>query len=134
MAALGRLVAAARWWVIGAWIVLAAAGLVAGAIGAAGGITSLVSYSALLAVGIPPLPATVTNLVAGQRCQPADPGPIRGGGGHRAGAGGRRPGAFAGRTAGNRGSAEGSARGPDRFVRRRSRAAVSERQDGGAKW
>lgn len=39
-------------------------GVVAGVIGSAGGITSLVSYPALLAVGIPPLPANVTNVVA----------------------------------------------------------------------
>jgi uncharacterized protein len=49
---------------------LAAAGVVAGTIGAAGGITSLVSYSALLAVGVPPLPATVSNLVASVACWP----------------------------------------------------------------
>ena len=51
-------------------IVLIAAGVVAGTIGAAGGITSLVSYSALLAVGVPPLPANVANLVAGVACWP----------------------------------------------------------------
>jgi len=44
--------------------VLLAAGAVAGAVGAAGGITSLVSYTALLAVGVPPQPAAVGNLVA----------------------------------------------------------------------
>lgn len=43
---------------------LVAAGVVAGTLGAAGGITSLVSYPALLAVGIPPLPANVTNAVS----------------------------------------------------------------------
>lgn len=43
---------------------LIAAGLVAGVIGAAGGITSLISYPALLAIGIAPLPANVTNAVA----------------------------------------------------------------------
>ena len=42
-----------------------AAGVVAGAAGSAGGITSLVSYPALLAVGIGPLAANVTNAVAG---------------------------------------------------------------------
>ena len=52
------------------WIVLVAAGAVAGVIGAAGGITSLVSYSALLAVGVPPLPANVANLVAAVACWP----------------------------------------------------------------
>ncbi|MGN6605673.1 MAG: sulfite exporter TauE/SafE family protein [Jatrophihabitans sp.] len=43
---------------------LAGAGAVAGVIGTAGGITSLVAYPALLAVGIPPLVANVTNSVA----------------------------------------------------------------------
>lgn len=43
---------------------LVVSGVVAGVIGSAGGITSLVSYPALLAVGIPPLPANVTNVVA----------------------------------------------------------------------
>ncbi|MGA7835032.1 MAG: sulfite exporter TauE/SafE family protein [Acidimicrobiales bacterium] len=45
-------------------IVLVFAGVVAGIMGTAGGITSLVSYPALLAVGIAPLPANVTNVVA----------------------------------------------------------------------
>jgi uncharacterized membrane protein YfcA len=40
------------------------AGIVAGMVGSSGGVTSLVSYPALLAVGIPPLPASVVNLVA----------------------------------------------------------------------
>ena len=40
------------------------AGIIAGVIGSAGGITSLISYPALLAIGIPPLPANVTNAVA----------------------------------------------------------------------
>ncbi|WP_158102762.1 sulfite exporter TauE/SafE family protein [Lentzea kentuckyensis] len=40
------------------------AGVVAGIIGTAGGITSLVAYPALLAAGIPPLAANVTNSVA----------------------------------------------------------------------
>lgn len=38
--------------------------MIGGVIGSAGGITSLVSYAALLAVGIPPLAANVTNSVA----------------------------------------------------------------------
>ena len=38
--------------------------MAAGLIGSAGGITSLVSYAALLAVGVPPLAANVTNSVA----------------------------------------------------------------------
>jgi hypothetical protein len=46
------------------------AGVVAGAVGSAGGITSLVSYPALLAVGVPALPANATNLVAGAACWP----------------------------------------------------------------
>ncbi len=49
---------------------LLAAGVVAGLVGTAGGITSLVSYPALLAVGIPALPADVTNLVALVVCWP----------------------------------------------------------------
>lgn len=44
--------------------VLLVAGVVAGIIGTAGGITSLVAYPALLAVGLPPLAANVTNSVA----------------------------------------------------------------------
>ena len=52
------------------WMVLVVAGAVAGMIGAAGGITSLVSYSALLAVGLAPLPANVANLVAAVACWP----------------------------------------------------------------
>jgi len=43
---------------------LLAAGVVAGVIGTAGGITSLVAYPALLAVGVPALAANVTNSVA----------------------------------------------------------------------
>ncbi|MCU1513256.1 MAG: sulfite exporter TauE/SafE family protein [Microbacteriaceae bacterium] len=43
---------------------LAIAGVVAGVIGTAGGVASLVSYPALLAVGLPPLAANVTNSVA----------------------------------------------------------------------
>ncbi|WP_394161865.1 sulfite exporter TauE/SafE family protein [Galactobacter valiniphilus] len=43
---------------------LTVAGVVAGTIGAAGGITSLVAYPALLAVGLPPVAANVTNSVA----------------------------------------------------------------------
>jgi uncharacterized protein len=43
---------------------LAVAGVVAGIIGTAGGITSLVAYPALLAVGIPPLTANVTSTIA----------------------------------------------------------------------
>jgi uncharacterized protein len=43
---------------------LLGAGAVAGAVGSAGGITSLISYPALLAVGIRPLAANVTNTFA----------------------------------------------------------------------
>jgi uncharacterized protein len=43
---------------------LALAGVAGGVIGTAGGITSLVSYPALLAVGIDPFAANVTNAVA----------------------------------------------------------------------
>jgi uncharacterized membrane protein YfcA len=46
------------------WLFLLGAGVVAGVVGTAGGITSLVAYPALLAVGIPPLAANVTNAVA----------------------------------------------------------------------
>ena len=49
---------------------LAAAGVVAGIVGTGGGITSLVSYPALLAVGLPPLAADVANLVALVACWP----------------------------------------------------------------
>jgi uncharacterized protein len=61
-------------------------GIVAGIVGSGGGITSLVSYPALLAVGIPPLPANVVNLVAAAAIGPgsavtsrrelADAGPV----------------------------------------------------------
>jgi uncharacterized membrane protein YfcA len=40
------------------------AGILAGTLGSAGGITSLISYPALLAVGVPPLAANATNIVA----------------------------------------------------------------------
>ena len=46
------------------WLFLVAAGVAAGVIGTAGGITSLVSYPALLAIGVPPLAANVTNSIA----------------------------------------------------------------------
>jgi uncharacterized membrane protein YfcA len=52
-----------------AWLV--AAGAVAGVIGTAGGITSLVSYPALLAAGVAPLPADIANLVAVVACWPS---------------------------------------------------------------
>jgi len=45
-------------------ILLLGAGAAAGIVGSAGGTASLISYPALLAVGIPPLAANVTNAVA----------------------------------------------------------------------
>ena len=51
-------------------LLLLAAGVVAGVIGSGGGVTSLVSYPALLAVGIPPLSANIANLVAGVAIAP----------------------------------------------------------------
>jgi uncharacterized protein len=49
---------------------LLGAGVLAGVVGTAGGITSLVSYPALLAVGVPALPASIANLVAAAACWP----------------------------------------------------------------
>jgi uncharacterized protein len=49
---------------------LACAGAVAGLVGTAGGITSLVSYPALLLAGVAPLQANVTNIVAVIGCWP----------------------------------------------------------------
>jgi uncharacterized membrane protein YfcA len=43
---------------------LLGAGVLAGMVGSAGGIASLIAYPALLAVGIPPLPANVADTVA----------------------------------------------------------------------
>jgi hypothetical protein len=51
-------------------IFLLAAGVLAGIIGTAGGITSLISYPALLAIGLSPLSANATNLVALNACWP----------------------------------------------------------------
>lgn len=45
-------------------VLLLAAGIVAGIAGSVAGLASLVSYPALLAVGLPPLTANVTNTVA----------------------------------------------------------------------
>jgi uncharacterized protein len=50
--------------------VLLVAGVAAGVVGTAGGITSLISYPALLLVGIPALTANVTNIVALVACWP----------------------------------------------------------------
>jgi uncharacterized membrane protein YfcA len=49
---------------------LLGAGVLAGAVGTAGGITSLISYPALLSVGLAALPANVTNIVALVACWP----------------------------------------------------------------
>jgi uncharacterized membrane protein YfcA len=49
---------------------LLAAGVVAGIVGTAGGITSLVSYPALLVAGLPALAANLANLVALVLCLP----------------------------------------------------------------
>lgn len=49
---------------------IAGAGVIAGIAGTAGGITTLVSYPALLAAGVPPLPANATNIVAVAVCWP----------------------------------------------------------------
>jgi uncharacterized protein len=45
-------------------VLLLGAGAAAAIVGSAGGTASLISYPALLAVGIPPLPAAVTNSIA----------------------------------------------------------------------
>ncbi|MGH7641382.1 MAG: sulfite exporter TauE/SafE family protein [Candidatus Dormibacteria bacterium] len=45
-------------------MLLVLAGVLAGVVGSAGGITSLISYPALLAVGLSPLAATLTNSVS----------------------------------------------------------------------
>ena len=49
---------------------LAAAGALAGLVGTAGGITSLVSYPALLLAGVAPVQANIANLVALVACWP----------------------------------------------------------------
>src|SRR5262250_2413877 len=56
--------------VIARELFLAGAGVVAGLVGTAGGITSLVSYPALLLAGIAPLQANIANLVALVACWP----------------------------------------------------------------
>jgi uncharacterized protein len=55
---------------IEAALLLFGAGVVAGVVGSGGGVSSLVSYPALLGVGIPPLPANIANLVAGVAIAP----------------------------------------------------------------
>jgi len=56
--------------VIARELFLAGAGVVAGLVGTAGGITSLVSYPALLFAGVAPLQANIANLVALVACWP----------------------------------------------------------------
>jgi uncharacterized protein len=51
-------------------LLLVGAGALAGAVGTAGGITSLISYPALLAVGVGALPANIVNIVALVACWP----------------------------------------------------------------
>ena len=51
-------------------VILAGAGILAGIVGTAGGITTLVSYPALLLVGVPALPAAIANTVAVVACWP----------------------------------------------------------------
>ena len=55
---------------LGGAAILLGAGAVAGLVGSAGGITSLVSYPALLAVGLPALSANIANIVAVVGCWP----------------------------------------------------------------
>lgn len=69
---------------IGAFVLLAVAGFVAGALNAAAGGGSLISFPALIAVGYPPLTANVTNNVA------VFPGYISGAVGYREGLRGQR--------------------------------------------
>lgn len=51
-------------------VALVCAGALAGAVGTAGGITSLISYPSLLAVGLAAFPANVANMVALVACWP----------------------------------------------------------------
>jgi uncharacterized membrane protein YfcA len=51
-------------------VLLVGAGVLAGIVGTAGGITSLISYPALLATGLPAYPASVANTVAVVACWP----------------------------------------------------------------
>ncbi len=59
-------------------LLLVAGGFVAGIIGTAGGITSLISYPVLLAAGLSPFAANVANLVALVACWPASAAVSRG--------------------------------------------------------
>jgi uncharacterized protein len=51
-------------------VALAGAGILAGIVGTAGGITSLISYPALLWAGVPALQASVVNIVSVVACWP----------------------------------------------------------------
>jgi uncharacterized protein len=51
-------------------VLLAGAGALAALAGTAGGITSLISYPALLLAGVPPLPANIVNVVSLVVCWP----------------------------------------------------------------
>ncbi|HEY1700507.1 MAG TPA: sulfite exporter TauE/SafE family protein [Trebonia sp.] len=51
-------------------LLLLGAGTLAGVVGTAGGITSLISYPALLLAGVPALPATIANTIAIVACWP----------------------------------------------------------------
>jgi uncharacterized membrane protein YfcA len=51
-------------------VLLLSGGAIAGVVGTAGGITSVISYPALLSVGVPALPANATNIVALVACWP----------------------------------------------------------------
>jgi hypothetical protein len=52
------------------WALLASAGVLAGIVGTAGGITSLISYPALLLAGVPALRANIANTVSVLACWP----------------------------------------------------------------
>ena len=69
---------------VGSVVLLAVAGFIAGAINAAAGGGSLISFPALVAIGYPPLTANVTNNVA------VAPGYLTGAVGYRRGLGGQR--------------------------------------------
>src|SRR3954471_15128965 len=55
---------------IGGVVFLTAAGVLAGLVGTAGAITSLISYPALLVAGLPALAANVANIIALVACWP----------------------------------------------------------------
>jgi uncharacterized protein len=76
--AAGRLQECAIVSAAGEFVFLVVAGAVAGLVGTAGGITSLISYPALLAAGLSPLAAGVANLVALVACWPGSAATSRG--------------------------------------------------------